>query len=184
MTRHARNLVVVAQSLRDHRIKLQAFVRARVPPADVDDILQVAALHAVEKAELLEDPNKALAWLYRVHRNVITDAARARASRTRLVELIEAPVEGASVEGNETCACSVKLVQSLSPTYSSILAMVDLGESTIAQAAATLDISVNSATVRLHRARASLRQRMQEHCGVSNVHDCVDCRCVNDGCCA
>ena len=30
----------------------------------------------------------------------------------------------------------------------------------------------------------ALRKHMQEHCGVSDPRDCVDCRCVEDGCCA
>ena len=54
---------VVAVALREYHAELDAFVRARVAPQDVDDTLQVAALRAIERADSLDDPERVLAWL-------------------------------------------------------------------------------------------------------------------------
>ena len=48
--------------------------------------MQVAALRAIEKAESLDDPARVLAWLYRIHRNLIIDNYRKRASEQRHVD--------------------------------------------------------------------------------------------------
>ncbi len=181
--RHAHKSAVIAEALEVHRGELRAFVRARVSPTEVDDILQLAAMRAVERAQQLDRPDRVLPWLYRLHRNVITDAARARASRARLVDPIADPPEVATAEVDPSCACSVRQAQGLRPPYASILALVDFGDATLAEAATALGISVNNATVRLHRARRSLKDRMREHCGVVSLPECADCRCTYDGCC-
>ncbi|MEM9461268.1 MAG: sigma-70 family RNA polymerase sigma factor [Myxococcota bacterium] len=174
---------VVAEALRVHGGELRAFVHARVPSAEVDDILQLAAMRAVERAQQLDHPDRVLPWLYRLHRNIITDTARTRASRARLVDPTAEPPEVATAKVDSSCACSVRQAQSLHPPYASILALVDLGDATLAEAATALGISVNNATVRLHRARRSLRDRMREHCGVASLMECANCRCTYDGCC-
>lgn len=175
----------VAEALRAHRSALRAFVRARVPGAEVDDVLQTAALRAVEHAPTLKAPEHVRAWLYRIHRNVITDAARSRARGGRLVPAdMDALPEAAAPGEAEICGCSLGQMHQVRPSYASILALVDTGGASLAEAAQQLGISVQNATVRLHRARKALRQRMLEHCGVTNVRDCLDCRCADDGCCA
>lgn len=183
---HARHQATVAGALRTYRSRLRAFVCARVPPDEVDDTLQLAAMRAIERAPQLDDPDRVLPWLYRLHRNIVTDAARARASRARLVDpSAEAPeVPEAPTAGTEPgCACSIRQAQGLRPPYAAILALVDLGDATLTEAADTLGISVNNATVRLHRARKSLKDRMREHCGVVSPYQCSGCRCTYDGCC-
>ncbi len=87
------------------------------------------------------------------------------------------------VEASVGCACSVHLVKSLRPPYAAILSLVDFGDATLAEAATAFGISVNNATVRLHRARTSLEDRMREHCGVASPMECANCRCTYDGCC-
>lgn len=164
--------------------ELRAFVRARVPLADVDDVLQTAAIRAVERAASLEQPERVVAWLYRLHRNVITDALRKRGSRERREQLsADTPEVVVEPPQEEQCACSLVLARRMSPAYATILSLVDVGGASISEAAQTLAISANNATVRLHRARKALRQAMLEHCGVDNPSDCANCRCVYEGCC-
>ncbi len=179
---------VVATALREHAGDLRAFVCARVPADEAEDVLQVAAMRAVERADTLSDPARVRAWLYRLHRNVIVDSVRRRERQRRLLEdaAREADVAQPAVtaaEQGELCKCSVSLAQQLKPVYSSVLALVDTGNATVSEAARVLGISANNAAVRLHRARAALRDAMRQHCGVASVEDCDDCRCVHDGCC-
>jgi len=176
-------LATVAAALGEHAGAFAGFVRARAASADVDDILQMAALRAVERASTLDDPARVLAWLYRLHRNAIVDAARARGRRERLVEPVAEPLAAREPAIDATCGCSLRQAQALSPSYAAILQLTQLAGESIAGAAAELHVSVGNATVRLHRARRALRARMYEHCGVSSVAECLDCRCTYDGCC-
>ena len=176
-----RRIELIASVLCEHAGQFRSFVAARLPSADVDDVLQTAAVRAVERAASLKNPERVLPWLYRVHRNVIADTLRNRASRERALNEMDATPEVGALE--ELCGCSLAQARLLQPSYASVLALVDAGDATIADAAAHLGISVNNASVRLHRARKALRKAMLGHCGVESMRDCLDCRCVKDGCC-
>ena len=172
---------LIASVLVEHAGQFRSFVAARLPSADVDDVLQMAAARAVERAASLNGPERVLPWLYRVHRNVIVDTLRSRASRERTLSEVE-PAPDVDWP-DELCDCSLVQARRLRPSYAAVLALVDAGDATIADAAAHLGISVNNASVRLHRAREALRKAMLAHCGVTSLRDCLDCRCVTDGCC-
>jgi RNA polymerase sigma-70 factor (ECF subfamily) len=79
----------------------------------------------------------------------------------------------------ETCACLTRLMTTLKPEYAAILESVDLGGRPLAGAARDLGITSNNASVRLHRARRALRQRVQQSCGTCATHGCLDCDCRN-----
>ena len=175
---------VVAAALRVHRGRLSALVRTRVPAGDVDDVLQIAAMRAIERAESLQDPSRVVPWLCRVHRNVAIDESRRRSTQQRwLAQDLEVP-EHATSETASLCDCSVTQALRMRPSYAEVLNLVDVCGATVAEAAHALGISANNVAVRLHRARKALRQSMLEHCGVTSSRECADCRCVEDGCCA
>ncbi len=175
---------VVADALRERQTDFEAFVRARVRPQDVDDILQLAAVRAIERADSIDDPTRVIAWLYRIHRNLIIDVSRSQARERQLVEAAAEVPEQVETPVDDPCACSVSQARRLRPTYASILHLVDSNGLQLQEAARQLDVSAGNAAVRLHRARQALRKAMLEHCGVSDPRDCADCRCVYDTCCA
>lgn len=185
MTDERRDLrrALVAETLRTSARALRAFVAARVPAAEVDDVVQVAAVRAVERSGSLKVPERVLPWLYRVHRNVIVDAVRQRGSHERLLDNVSNAQEPTQPVDRDACSCSLAQMQSLRPAYSAVLELVDVQDASLSEAARALGISINNATVRLHRARRALRDTMSAHCGVQNARDCVTCRCVDDGCC-
>ena len=176
---------IVAQALQAHAAVLRVYVARRVPRAEVEDVLQSAAIRALEGAKSLSDAERVLPWLYRIHRNVSIDALRRTAADVRrgACESV-APDELAAIDPPDApCSCSVVQARGLRPGYARILALVDAGGYSLSEAAAELGITVNNATVRLHRARAALRAAMRAHCGVERAEDCADCRCSFDGCC-
>lgn len=175
---------VISSTLEANRRRLRAFVRSRVPDSEVDDVLQHAAVRAVESAASLRDPSRVLPWLFQIHRNVIIDSTRKRSNRRRCISDADEAPDAAGEGAVEICDCSVHQMRALGDTHGTILALVILGEATLPEAAEALGISVNTATVRLHRAREALKRRMLEHCGVTSSRECYDCRCVSDGCCA
>jgi RNA polymerase sigma-70 factor (ECF subfamily) len=65
----------------------------------------------------------------------------------------------------------------LKPEYSEILRAVDVGEQRVQDYAAQHHISVSNAGVRVHRARAALRNRLLQTCAACAEHKCLDCTC-------
>ena len=172
----------VVAGLRLHGAALRRYVAARVAPGEVDDILQLGAIRAIEKADQLRDASSLLPWLYRVHRTVLTGALRRMARERRLREAVAAEPAPVSFEEEEPiCGCALALSRKLGERYATILGLVDVSGVSLSSAAETLGISVNNATVRLHRARAALKQRLFDHCGVASTRQCLDCRCEADG---
>lgn len=173
---------VVTDALAVHEPELRRFVAARIGASEVEDVLQLAALRAIERSASLEDPERVRAWLFTIHRNLITDTLRQQARRERLADRLSEEEEPSP--DVDPCDCSTVQAARLRPSYGSVLSLVDSGGATLQEAAETLGITVNNAAVRLHRARKALREAMREHCGVESAADCLDCRCVMDGCCA
>ncbi|MEM9099334.1 MAG: sigma-70 family RNA polymerase sigma factor [Pseudomonadota bacterium] len=173
----------VAAALDTHRRELKRYVASRVAPEDVEDVLQIAALRAIEKADDLRDQALALRWLYRVHANIITDLGRKIASDRRLKQAMADAPEPVTAEVEPVCGCSIVQARKLSPNYAAIIDLVDIAGVSLTQAAEALNISVNNATVRLHRARAALKKQLLEHCGTTSAEACNDCRCAYEGCC-
>jgi RNA polymerase sigma-70 factor (ECF subfamily) len=174
----------VMEALEANQSRLRAFVERRAAPQHVEDVLQAAALRALEKAESLAEPDRALAWLYQVHRSTLADSGRKIASlgrwEDRSVDTENTPAEATE----EHCDCSSVQAKGLKDNYAQILELVDLKGENIAEVSERLGISQNNVLVRLHRARAALRKTMLQHCGVSSSDDCDNCRCAHDGCCS
>ena len=175
---------LVATTLDEQRATFEAFVRARVRPDEVEDLLQRAALRAMESADRLDDPERVEAWLHRIHRNLVIDTYRGRASEDRHLDRDSAVPERAGAEVDDPCSCSVVQAARLPASYATILSMVDTAGVELRDAARELEITPNNAAVRLHRARKALRQAMLDHCGVTDPRDCGVCPCVDDACCA
>lgn len=69
----------IADAIRDVRPRLAKFVRQRVAPADVEDVLQDVFSELVEAYRVLTPIEEVGAWLFRVARNRIIDRFRERA---------------------------------------------------------------------------------------------------------
>jgi len=179
---------VVAAALRAHFRELEAFVRSRLPPEEAAEVLQTAAVRAIERSHTLQDPERVRAWLFRLVRNVMADSGRKRGGEQHWIDANAdaevSAVSQATPSTDASCGCSASQARRIDSDYASILRLVDVDEGTLAEAAQVLKISANNAAVRLHRARKALRKQMFEHCGVTSARECLDCRCVYEGCCA
>lgn len=175
--------VSVEKALREHHSALARFVAARAPRADVDDILQIAAMRSIENADSLKESDRLLPWLFRIHRNAAIDYVRKSASEQRkLAELVSEPAEAEAADV-DICGCGIEQASQLNSRYAAILDMVDLKGASLKEAARKLGVTANTATVRLHRARKALKERLLDHCGVRTMRDCADCKCTSEGCC-
>jgi RNA polymerase sigma factor (sigma-70 family) len=153
------------------------FVRARVgSEAEAEDLLQAAYLKATEKAETIRDDESVVAWFYRLLRNAVIDLQRER--RRAGAALLDPAPESTDAELHRVvCACVNDLVPTLKPEWARLVRRVDLEGGSVPDVARAEGITPNNAAVRLHRARAALRDKLRVVCGACARHGCLDCGC-------
>jgi RNA polymerase sigma factor (sigma-70 family) len=156
------------------------FARKRLnDPELAADVVQSSFLKALKSSEQLDDAQKFVPWFYRILRRSIIDIYRERGAREDALKRFAAEfAEVATSEDERTvCGCVNGLLGTLKPEYSEILRRVDLEGDAVTVAARKLGTTSNNATVRLHRARAQLRQRLEQTCKMCAKHGCADCTC-------
>lgn len=166
----------VTATILAQRNVFKAFLTSRVGnEADAEDLLQNGLVKAMQRGDEIKDGEKAVAWFYRLLRNVIIDHVRSRTAASRRDDAWAshtiALAEDKDAE-RQLCACFEKLLPSLKPAQAELLRRVELQGESVAEAAAALRITPNNASVSLHRARAELRSKLIEFCG--------DCSCLDN----
>jgi RNA polymerase sigma-70 factor (ECF subfamily) len=170
---------VIERLVASHR-EFLGFLEARVRDRAVaEEILQAAFVKSLERGSSIRDSESAVAWFYRLLRNSLIDHYRRSATEARVLAAQAGTQEPAADPGmwRAVCACIHTLIPTLKPGYQEIVRMADLEERPLAEVAAVLGITVNNATVRLHRGRQSLRRQLERSCGTCATHGCLDCRC-------
>lgn len=180
--REIENADVTARLVANHR-RFLAFVQRRVGSrSEAEDILQTALVRGLEKGGSIRNTDSTVAWFYRLLRNALADHYRKAGTEARIFapatteDEDEAAYE-AELRG-EICACLRSLIPALKPEYSEMVRRVDLDEEPLGRVAGALGITLNNATVRLHRARAALRRQLELTCRTCATHGCLDCRCT------
>lgn len=176
----------IIQRLLENESAFRQFVRRRVGDEVVaKDILQQSLIRAVERHHSLRNDESAVAWFYRILRHTLADYYRSRGAEVRRNEafLQELTVSGSLLEppldeAKETvCTCLHRLLPGLRGNYADLIKRIDLDGESPAQVAKELKISQNNLTVRLHRARQSLRAALEGACGICSKHGCLNCTC-------
>jgi len=167
----------------EERNKFLNFVRSSVRDSDLaEEILHRATLKIISRAASLREPARAEAWIYRLLRNEIADHFRRYAvHRKRTAELpLELPAEpsASTFDRAKLCPCALQELENLHPNYRDALRSVEMEGESIAAHAARKGMSANSGAVRLHRARKSLRARLQTRCGACAGVGCFNCHCA------
>lgn len=158
-----------------------AFLERRLGSrTEAEEVLQTVYARALERGAPDDgDDRGVVAWFYRSLRNALVDRARRndveRRARERLAKELEEP---SAPELRETvCACMHDLLPAMKPEYADVVRAVELEERTLAEVASARGITVNNATVRLHRARQALKDQLLRACGACAAHGCLDCHC-------
>ncbi|WP_141332808.1 RNA polymerase sigma factor [Myxococcus sp. AB025B] len=175
----------VLETLVAQRRRFLAFLAPRVgSPEEAEEVLQLALVKGLEKGEALRDEESAVAWFYRLLRNVLVDRHRRarRESQALALEQAEAPrsTEDTAALESSVCACVAGLADTLKPEYAQAIRRVDLEGTPVSTFAGEEGLTANNAAVRLHRARQALGRRLIELCGTCCTHGCVDCVCEPD----
>lgn len=169
----------LATLVANHR-RFLAFLERRVGNrTDAEEILQAAFVRAIEHGSEVQDEERLVAWFFRVLRNAITDHARKQqAGQRALAGRAEADAADADPEQQRTvCACIGELATLLPAAQADLIRRIDLEGDDAAAVAQSLGITQGNLRIRLHRARAALRNEVLQSCLTCAEHGCLDCTC-------
>jgi len=183
-TRAARDAVRAALS--HDRERYLAIIRARaggsLSASDSEEVLQGALERALLRADQVQDPSKAAAWVGRVVRNAVVDELRKRRYLMLPIEDLQLPQLNDDEAAGPDCLCVLLQAERLKAEYGEILRRVVLDGQALGDAAQSLGLKPNNASVRLHRAKQALRERLVAHCGQNAAKDCGSCECETGRC--
>ncbi len=173
------------QALLDGKDRFLTFLEHRVGSRETaQDILQRAYLTGLEREQTLRDPERVVAWFYRLLRNAVVDHYRHVGAERRALERFG--FEQASRDRVELkperqiCACITDLLPAVRAEYADLIREIELEGQEIATVASQRKITAHNARVRLHRARRALRKALLETCGVC-TDPSLDCSCQGAG---
>jgi RNA polymerase sigma-70 factor (ECF subfamily) len=153
------------------RSLLVPFISKRVDPQDVDDVVQSVFVRIQRGLDDLRDGDRLVAWGYQIARNVIVDHIRRRAVRTHepldRLGSVTAPLEDDERAGAELAPILGHFVGMLPDMYREALQLTELDGMTQADAAARVGLSLPGMKSRVQRARAQLRELLEECCDIS-----------------
>jgi RNA polymerase sigma-70 factor (ECF subfamily) len=150
-----------------HASALRGYVERFCPDGmSADDIVQETFIRAWRHLPQLSDDSRPVRpWLYRVARNLLTDADRA--ARSRPVTVPEQPAEDGRDDARLDQVLDRQLVtdalQHLSPAHRMVLVETFYRGGTTATAARQLGIPHGTARSRLHYALQALREQFHDH---------------------
>lgn len=174
--------MVTSTLLANHR-RFLGFLEARVGSRDdAEEILQDAFVRSVQKGDEIRDSEHAVAWFYRLLRNAVVDHYRRRSAGNRLLETFSRQLSDPRERADPTmervvCECVKELVAVLKPEHTDLITQVDLQGADVGTVAESMGITPGNVRVRLHRARAALRQEVERTCRTCATHGCMDCTC-------
>jgi RNA polymerase sigma-70 factor (ECF subfamily) len=136
--------------------------------ADADDLLQETLMRIARALPEFEGRSSPKNWAYRIATNVAIDFLR-KADRGQVVEFGESE-ERSEVDDEDRLIleqmndCVRGVIDGLPPDHRAALILFNLEGRSVAETAQILDISVAAAKVRLHRARARLKEALSRQC--------------------
>ncbi len=150
---------------RAHYPSIHAYCRRRTDPARLDDAVAETFLVAWRRIDDVPDGREALLWLYRVAHRVVGHQWRSSARRSRLGRRVggqrapEAPGPAERAVNDDECRRVLEAIEHLKPADAELLLLVAWEQLSTADLATVLDVSPNTASQRLSRARKQLRRQ-------------------------
>lgn len=147
---------------RAHYPSIHAYCRRRTDSGRVDDAVAETFLVAWRRIDDVPDGREALLWLYRVAHRVVGHQWRSSTRRSRLGRRVggqrapEAPGPAERAVHDEECRRVLEAIEQLKPADAELLLLVAWEQLSTADLAAVLDVTPNTASQRLSRARKQL----------------------------
>ena len=163
--------------------RLRPFVSRRVPPSELDDVMQEVFLRIQRSLASLRDDERFIPWLYAVARSAIVESHRQRGRQPLLAPSETLDIE-AQADGTEPTALEqelagylLALIAQLPSPYREALTLTELEGLTQKAAADALGITLSGMKSRVQRGRERLRELFEACCriGVDARGRVIDC---------
>lgn len=157
---------------RAFRPRIHRFLVCLVGEADADDLTQEVFVKVDQGLAGFRGESNVSTWIYRIARNVASDRLRSLASSSRLTaELSDKiaaeprpPAVDQQLIRKDMNDCIRGFVENLPPEYRSVMVLSELKGLSNQQIADVLRLNVGTVKIRLHRARARLREELAAGC--------------------
>jgi RNA polymerase sigma-70 factor (ECF subfamily) len=151
--------------------KLRPFVARRVPPAEVDDVLQDVFVRVQRGLATLRDEERFLPWLYQVARSAVEECLRQRArhplARGENDEPASIEPENSVASDSGLAAFAAAAITRLPSPYREALILTELEGTTQLAAAKLLGLSPSGMKSRVQRGREKLREVLEANCNIA-----------------
>lgn len=143
--------------------------------AEAEDLTQETFVRVNHALEGFRGDAAIATWIYRIATNVATDRLRApgfqlgvrSAEPEALVVLATLPVIEQDIARREMSECVRAYIDQLPADHRTVVVLSELEELPDRQIAEVLGVTLEAAKIRLHRARARLRQMFEQGCDLS-----------------
>ena len=168
------------------RPKILRYLGRLVGKDGADDLTQVVMLKVSQGLKAFRGEASLATWIYRIATNAALDRLRALGAEPRAqpfpaqgeeedADAVPPGLRSPSVEAlairTEMSACIQAFIGRLPVRYASVLVLSELEGFKNAEVAEILGISVAAVKIRLHRARAALRQALEAGCRLEHDVD-------------
>jgi RNA polymerase sigma-70 factor, ECF subfamily len=151
--------------------KLRPFVARRVPPAEVDDVLQDVFVRVQRSLATLRDDERFVPWLYQVARSAVQESLRQRARHPLAPGQHDEPAavepERSVATDSGLAAFAAEAITRLPSPYSEALTLTELQGMTQLGAANLLGLSPSGMKSRVQRGREKLRELLEANCNIA-----------------
>ncbi len=155
------------------RPRIQRYLSRLVGPDEAEDLTQETFARIDRALPHFRGDCRLSTWVYRIATNVAVDRMRAGAFTRRHTAPLEAagadPAPGAAerLARDEMGECVRSFIDALPPADRVVVVLGELEGLRNREIARALGTTVGAVKIRLHRARARLRARLQEGCSLS-----------------
>ncbi len=182
----------------DFRPKLRRYLSHLVGEPDAEDLTQEAFVKINRALKDFRGESTLSTWLYRIATNVALDKLRRRSGRTITMsrwsddsmENDETEIQDRDVwTGEDTPSVEQQLVRKemnecirsfidkLPEAYRTVMVLSELEEFKNSEIAEILNVTLDTVKIRLHRARAMLKEELETHCEFYWVEE-IPCRII------
>jgi len=161
------------QAIHDYLLRLTR------EPSEAEDLTQEVFLRVHRGLAKFRGDAQLKTWIYRIASNAFIDHKRSAADRRRQAtrdvaaapqgdwEDDDSPRPDETSMRQEEATCIQNYVAELPPHYGAVLVMHDMDGLTNPEIAEVLECSLDTAKIRLHRARKKLKDAMERGCDFS-----------------
>lgn len=147
---------------REHLENLKRYLVRRVTVDEVQDLVSSVFEVAWRKRRQCPDGSE-LPWLFRIAALEVGNHRRKTSNRARIFATLVEPHDAPSAESIALADITLSRAwQQLNPAEQRVLALAAFEGLSPKDLAVTLEVSVNAATIRLHRAREKLRTLLDD----------------------